>query len=113
MHEYSIVQALLERVDAEARQRNAHIVRRVLVKIGELSGVEADLLAAAYQTFRERTICEEAPLEILPVPARWACPRCKRWIARGEVLRCPDCELPAQLTEGEEIILERIEMEVA
>ncbi len=40
MHEYSIVQALVERVDAEARARGATAVHRLSVSIGELSGVE-------------------------------------------------------------------------
>jgi hydrogenase nickel incorporation protein HypA/HybF len=113
MHEYSIIQALFARIEDEARRRDARAVTRVRVSIGELSGVETELLATAYRTFRERTICEGAPLEILPVAARWACPRCERPIAKGTVLRCPDCGLPARLTEGEEIVLERIEMEVA
>ncbi len=113
MHEYSIIQALLSRIEEEAGRREARAVTRVRISIGELSGVETELLATAYRTFRERTICENAPLEILPVAARWACPRCERAIARGRILKCPDCDLPARLTEGEEIVLERIEMEVA
>ncbi len=113
MHEYSIIQALLGRIEEEARRHDARAVKLVRVSIGELSGVETDLLATAYRTFCERTICEGAPLEILPVAARWACPRCEREIVRGEVLKCPDCGVPARLTEGEEIVLERIEMEVA
>jgi hydrogenase nickel incorporation protein HypA/HybF len=113
MHEYSIIQALFARIEEEARKRNARAVKLVRVSIGELSGVETELLATAYRTFRERTICEDAPLEILPVAARWACPRCARRIERGEMLRCLSCDVPAHLTEGEEIILERIEMEVA
>ena len=38
MHEYSIVQALLERVREEARAHGAHSVHRLHVSIGELSG---------------------------------------------------------------------------
>ena len=83
------------------------------MKIGELSGVEMDLLATAYETFRERTVCESAPLTILPVAARWICPRCARSIPRGEVLQCTVCRVPARLAEGDEIVLERVELEVA
>ena len=74
MHEYSIVQALIERVEELARDRKATAVRGVLVSIGELAGVEPELLATAYDTFRERTVCDGAPLTILPVAARWDCP---------------------------------------
>lgn len=112
MHEYSIVQALIERVDAEARARRASVVHRLSVRIGELSGVEVDLLTTAYETFRERTICERAELDLQFVPARWACPDCGSGIGRGDVLMCPSCAVPARLVQGDEIMLDRIEMEV-
>ena len=112
MHEYSIVQALVERVDAEARARGATAVHRLSVRIGELSGVEAQLLSTAYETFRERTICERADLDLHVVPARWECPDCGRAIGRGDVLTCPSCAVPARLVQGDEIMLDRIEMEV-
>ena len=112
MHEYSIVQALVERVGTEARARGATAVHRLSVRIGELSGVEPALLTTAYQTFRERTICEHADLDVQIVAARWECPGCGRTIGRGELLTCADCALPARLTGGDEIMLDRIEMEV-
>ena len=112
MHEYSIVQALLERVDAEARVRRAASVHRLCVRIGELSGVEPELFATAFATFRERTICERAELDVQTVAARWECPLCGRGIRRGQRLVCPSCETPARLAAGDEIMLDRIEMEV-
>lgn len=113
VHEYSIVGALLDQVGALAAERQATAVHRLEVRIGELSGVEIDLLQTAFDLFRERTICAGATLEVTPVPARWACPRCDGPVRRGAALRCPDCALPARLTEGDEIILDRVEMEVA
>ena len=113
MHEYSIVQALLERVEAEASGRGATSVRRLHVRIGEVSGVEIDLLRKAYGVFCERTVCENAELSIVPVAARWQCPRCNVEIRRGSILRCPGCSVPATLSAGDEIFLDRIEMEVA
>ncbi len=112
MHEYSIVQALVERVEIEARTRRAMAVNRLSVRIGELSGVEVDLLTTAYAIFRERTICERAELDLEVVPARWECPDCGGGIVRGEVLACPSCGVPARLVQGDEIMLDRIEMEV-
>jgi hydrogenase nickel incorporation protein HypA/HybF len=113
MHEYAIVQALLERVETEARERGAVAVHRLALSIGDVAGVEPDLLAAAFTAFRERTICAGAALDIRSVPARWTCPRCARAIARGAVLRCPACGVPARLAAGDEIVLDRIEMELA
>lgn len=112
MHEYSIVQALLERVMAEAHVRRATSVHRLTIRIGELSGVEPELLATAYATFRERTICERAELDLQTIAARWECPECGRAIGRGERLTCAVCARPARLAAGDEIMLDRIEMEV-
>lgn len=112
MHEYSIVQALVERVDVEARARRATAVHRLAVRIGELSGVDVDLLTTAYATFRERTICDRAELDLQLVPARWECPDCGAAIGRGDLLTCPSCAVPAHLVQGDEIVLDRIEMEV-
>jgi len=113
MHEYSIVQALLERVQEQADIHGASAVHSLRVKIGELSGVEVELLQSAFELFRERSICDGAKLEVIPVAACWKCPDCQRTMRRGEVLRCVDCAQPAQLVEGDEIVLERLELEVA
>lgn len=112
MHEYSIVQALVDRVEAEVRARRATAVHRLSVRIGELSGVEPDLLRTAYETFREKTVCERASLDVQTVVALWECPSCGRAIGRGDLLTCTTCAVPARLAQGDEIMLDRIEMEV-
>jgi hydrogenase nickel incorporation protein HypA/HybF len=113
MHEYSLVESLIGRVEREARARNAIAVHRLSVRVGELSGVDPELFRTAYETFREGTICAKAPLAIASVTATWSCPRCSRPIARGDVLRCPDCEEPARLDDGgDALTLDGIELEV-
>ena len=113
MHEYSIVQALMAQVNAEARKHNATAVERIELKIGALAGIETDLLRTAFEIFRERSICARAELEIEVVPARWSCPVCDLALAAGERLQCPACGQPARLVGGDEILLQRIEMEAA
>ena len=112
MHEYSIVAALIDRVEVEAAARPGAQVRRVHVSIGEQAGVEVELLRTAFETFRGRTVCDGAELAIATVPAVWRCPACGRAIARGAPLRCASCHRPAHLAAGDEITLDRIEMEV-
>ena len=113
MHEYSIVEALIERVGNEVRARGASAVHRLTLRVGELSGVDLGLLTTAYETFRERTICAAAVLEVQGVAARWQCKTCGQLFARGEVLHCQRCAAPAVLVAGDEIILDQIDMEVA
>ena len=111
MHEYSIVASLIDRVQQEADAHRCARVHRLHVKIGELSGVELDLLKTAFDTFRERTVCEGAEMKIDTVAPAWACPSCERSVARGAILRCEACDRPARMIQGDEIILQRIEME--
>ena len=113
MHEWSIVQTLLSEVERHAQARGARAVHRLHLRVGALSGVEIGLLETAWETFRERTCCEGAALEIERVPARWSCPRCRVELASGALLRCGRCGASAQLESGDEIVLARIEMEVA
>jgi hydrogenase nickel incorporation protein HypA/HybF len=113
VHEYSIVQALLERVDREVAAHGATRVHAVRVCIGELAGVEIELLQTAYETIRRGTACEDAPLDVARVEAHWECPRCAAAIERGRPLQCVHCGAAARLASGDEIVLDRIEMEVA
>lgn len=112
MHEYSIVQSLVNSVETVVRQHAGAAVHHVYVDIGELAGVDPDLLQTAYDTFRAGTICEEAPLTIERVRAKWQCPSCGGAIVRGAILRCPSCNEPAKLASGDEILLRRVELEV-
>ncbi len=113
MHEYSLVEALVRRVEEEASRRGALAVHRLSVRVGELAGVDAELFRTAYETFRAGTICENAPLALTEVRASWSCPACRRPIERGAVLRCPACREPARLDEGgDALTLDGIEMEV-
>ena len=59
MHEYSIVQSLLESCEEHARTNDAKKVTKVVVKIGVLSGVEPDLLQTAFDTFKEQLDAEK------------------------------------------------------
>jgi hydrogenase nickel insertion protein HypA len=112
MHEYSLVSSLIERVQREATTHGATKVHRLQVRIGEISGVEIELLRTAYEMCREKTVCAGATLEVTFEEARWACPRCDATLARGARLVCAACGEAARLVAGDAIVLDRIEMEV-
>lgn len=111
MHEYSIIQSLVDSV-AAAVPRDA-AVHRIEVRIGELSGVDCELLTTAFEVFRIGTLCERASMTIERIPARWACSNCGLEFDRGAILRCGMCGEAGKLAGGDEIILQRIELEVA
>ena len=111
MHEYSLVRALADRVEAEARERRAVAVHRLTVAIGAVSGVEPALFETAFSLCREGVLAH-AELEIKRVEAAWVCPTCGRDVAPDGALRCAPCGEAARLSGGDELILEQIEMEV-
>ena len=69
MHEYSLVQAMFDQIAEAMKQHGAVAVRRVRVRIGAEAGVEPALFRTAYDVFRIRTACADAPLEIVDVAA--------------------------------------------
>jgi hydrogenase nickel incorporation protein HypA/HybF len=113
MHEYSLVEGLVRRVEEEARRRQATRIHALKVSVGELAGVDPELFRTAYETFRAGTLCAEASLELVTFPARWECPSCGKTFEKGAILRCEPCGEPARLAErSDALLLESIDMEV-
>lgn len=114
MHEYSIVQALLEQVCRQVDHHAAKVVHRIKVRLGALSGVEPDLFTTAFDMARAMyPSCSTAQLDVVSSPAVWECPRCHAEFKPKTKLWCEKCHTPARLVRGDEIILEQIEMELA
>jgi hydrogenase nickel incorporation protein HypA/HybF len=112
MHEYSLVLSLIERVEAEALANKAKSIKRVTIRVGALSGVEPELLSSAFEIARTGTKCEDATLVVVRTPANWECPDCHAAIDPEVGLLCPACGTGGRLVGGDEILFERMEIEV-
>ena len=113
MHELSVCQGLLRQVDKVAAQHEARAVDRIVLRVGLLSGVEADLLSHAFEIARMGTLAENASLEIEPGPVTVRCRQCGDG---GEVspnrLVCPTCgDWRVEVTGGEELLLLSLDLE--
>lgn len=113
MHEYSIVQALLNQCEDIAKENEAESITKIVVKIGKMSGVEPHLLEIAFNTFKEKTVCDGAEFVINIQPLVIECNGCKATTVLEEVYyKCPECEsLDVRVTDGEEMYLMSLEME--
>jgi len=112
MHEYSLVLSLLERVEKEARRNQAKSVKRVAVRLGELSGVEAELFEYAYEMARTGTLCAAAELVVTRVPAVFRCPECDSQLDHRVSLECSQCGAAGRLSEGNDIMFDQMEIEI-
>ncbi len=113
MHEFSIVNALLEMCEKNARENNATKVTKVEVKIGKLSGVEAHLLETAFNTFKEETLCDGAEFVMHLQDIIVRCHHCNHEVtlSQNEFI-CPKCQSDEiSVIDGEEMVLMRLEME--
>lgn len=112
MHEYSVASALLELVDEHLRCEGAARAIRVVVSVGELAGVVPAHLRDAFSLAREGSSCQTAELEIRTIPVRWECGKCGGGVAPTLGLACQACGGTPRLAAGDELLLDRIEMEV-
>ena len=112
MHELSICQALLEQVEAVARQEGALQVVQVRVGIGPLSGVEPQLLQQAFQLARAGSIAATASLLIDRLPVRVSCRECgQETEAEVANLVCGNCgDWHTRLISGDEMLLTQVEL---
>jgi len=113
MHEYSIVQSLLDSCEENAKQNNAKEITKVVVKIGVLSGVEPDLLQIAFDTFKEKTICENSEFIMNIQPVLIQCQKCgEESELKKHEYSCPKCEsIEINILDGEDMYLMQLEME--
>jgi len=114
MHELSIVEALIEQVEAEVEQAGAAgPVSRLALSIGRLSGVCADSVRFAFELLSPDTILAGAALEIEEPKAVCVCHGCAERTELEELcLHCPACGSPDITIEGgQEMLLETIDVE--
>ena len=113
MHEYSVVQALLNQCEEVATQNEATKVTKVVCKIGVMSGIEIHLLQTAFDTFKEGTLCANAEFIINEQKLKLECKECGEVFEVDEVrYYCPHCEsLRVKVLDGEDMYLMSLEME--
>ena len=113
MHEFSIVQSLLDVTVAEAKRAGATRVLRLNCRIGSLRQVDDRLISEAFELLCRGTICEDAELRIEKTYLRARCSRCQQsFDVRDWNWHCPECGGEGSaLGGGDELELTFIEAE--
>lgn len=112
MHEYSVVQALLNQCEELAVENKATEVTKIITKIGVMSGIEIQLLQTAFDTFKEGTMCAKAAFIINPQKLKLECKECGEVFEVDEVRYiCQKCDsLHVKVLDGEDMYLMSLEM---
>ena len=113
MHEYSIVQSLIENCEEHAKTNNASKVTKVVVKIGVMSGVEPHLLEEAFGAFKEGSICDGCEFIMTIQKVKIECNECGKTneLEKNEY-SCPACQgVDINVIDGEEMYLMQLELE--
>lgn len=114
MHEMSIVQALIEQVEAEVEKAGpgGHVVGLDLV-VGRLSGVNADSIRFAFEVLSSGTILEGASLRVREPAAYSECRACGTRVEIDELtMACPACGSgEIVIAGGRDLLLQSIEVE--
>jgi len=109
MHELSITWNIFELVAEAAKGRK---VNRIIVEIGELSGVTADSVAFWFPEVARGTEVAEASLEIRKISALARCEACSAEFPTTSMLTaCPCGSFRLKRLRGEELIIKSIELE--
>lgn len=115
MHELSVCLSILDQVRSIAAERNADSVQRIELRIGPLSGVEADLLRSAWPMASAGTIAVDAELRIDEAAIVVRCSTCDAETpAVANRLVCGKCgDFRTSVISGDEMILQRVELETS
>jgi len=103
----------LTQCEEHAEINEAEKVTKVVVKIGVMSGIEAHLLEIAFNTFKEKTVCDGAEFVMNIQALTIECEECKKISELDKIhYCCPQCKsINVKVIDGEDMFLMSLEMQ--
>jgi hydrogenase nickel incorporation protein HypA/HybF len=111
MHEFSIVNNIVDIAIASADQNGLKSISRVEIEVGKASGIEPSAMEFAWESACKNTILENARLEMHFIPLRLQCRTCGMQYEPDEMYNpCPACgDINAGIITGKELRVVAIE----
>jgi hydrogenase nickel incorporation protein HypA/HybF len=111
MHEFSIVNNIIDIAVGSAEQNGLKTVGCVEIEVGKASGIEPAAMEFAWESARKNTILENARLEIHFIPLCMLCLTCGKKYEPDEIYSpCPTCgDVNARILTGKELKVLAIE----
>lgn len=111
MHELGIISSMVNTIQKIVMEQGLTQVQKLVLEVGELSGVvprymEACYPAAVYKTFMENTV-----LEMETIPGIVRCKSCGReFNAMAHDFTCPDCgSQDMEILSGNDVIIKELQ----
>jgi hydrogenase nickel incorporation protein HypA/HybF len=113
MHELGIARNILDIVKQSVPAEQAAAVRRIRIRIGQLSGVVADSLEFCFSALLSETDMKQAGLVMETVPTVSLCRDCRRQFTVDDfAFTCPACNgVNLEVISGRELEVVDIELE--
>lgn len=93
MHEMSVMEDIINIIEASACEKNFKRVKKICLEVGDLTCVEPSSLEFCFSVISKNTVAEEALLEIIRVPGTGVCLNCNKTIKYQKLYDpCPHCE---------------------
>lgn len=130
MHEWSLAEAILKSSVKEAEKRNLKKLLEVKIVLGDLQGIEEEIVKFGLESFKKGTIAEEANFIFIKEDAAFQCRNCQHaWNLKDmnlndetiresihfvpevvhSFVRCPACGSPDfEVVKGRGIYIEEI-----
>ena len=112
MHEMGIANTVLEAALAHARRTPGARVRKIGIRVGELSGVDPEALSFCFDCLVKGTEFAPLSLDIEYCPRHYDCELCRESLAAGGLeTACPACGGPLVIAGGNELDLAYLEVD--
>ena len=115
MHEMGIVISFVKTAQDYAARSNAARVVRVVLQLGEISGIEGRYLSEFYPAVVEGTLLEGSELVIETIEAGVFCTDCANtYNPMKSAMKCPSCGSErCDVIEGRSLLIKEIDIEQA
>lgn len=113
MHELSIAQNIIEIIKDNVSDKELPEVRKVMIDLGEISGVVQESLEFCFNAVKEESNLNNAILEIKKIPFVLFCNACKSETHNNNGLRlCEKCgSADTKIISGTEMKITQIELD--
>jgi hydrogenase nickel incorporation protein HypA/HybF len=114
MHEFGLMQSVLENVETSAREAGAEKVTEIRLVIGDMREVVSEAMEFAFDALAPGTLSEGAQLVITRVEPRSRCTQCGCMFEHDRFhWGCPACDsLSTELLAGRELHIDSIEVDL-